>query len=266
MKMLKRIRAVARNTFRPICWYWDTWRCRAKMEPRHILEIPSGMKMILMPHSDDEWIGCSQILMNQPENVLVVNMDMSGGDDEALHRIRRKEAEFTAQKYGYRFVTVKDHINELVRILRDVQPDCVFLPCYLDWHEEHIEVMRLFKKAAMESGYDKTVAMYQVSLPIPAGLINYGYKMSHRQLMEKWSALKQFYPSQSFLPMKRFMLNEYINGGVAEAYAIEAYSLMDSYTWMSSIDNLILESDIRERLKTHLQDIRFTREFLQELL
>ena len=266
MIIIRKIRTLLCLIIRDYNWYRDAQCCRGKFSTKRLRAIPEGKKIVLMPHSDDEWIGCSQILMNQPENVLVVNMDMSGGDDEALHRIRRKEAEFTAQKYGYRFVTVKDHINELVRILRDVQPDCVFLPCYLDWHEEHIEVMRLFKKAAMESGYDKTVAMYQVSLPIPAGLINCGYKMSHRQIMEKWSALKQFYPSQSFLPMKRFMLNEYINGGVAEAYAIEAYSLMDSYTWMTSIDNLILESDIREKLKTHLQDIRFTREFLQELL
>lgn len=264
MVINRKIRSLLRLIIREYNWYRDVQYCRGELSSKRLQAIPEGKKIVLMPHSDDEWIGCSQILMNQPEQVLVVNMDMIGGDDEELHRTRRKEAEFAAQKYGYRFVTVRDGINDLARILLDEQPNCVFLPSYLDWHEEHIAVMQLFKQAAMKSDYDKTVAIYQVSLPIPADLINCGYEMSHSQLTEKWSELKRLYPSQSFLPVRRFMLNEQINGGITSTYALEAYSLMNGLTWEQNLDKMILEPDVRRELKNHLQEIRFIRETLEE--
>lgn len=58
----------------------------------------AGRIMILIPHADDEWIGCSRIIMCK-EDVLLCNMDMKGGDTNFLHQRRYKELLYLAHKY-----------------------------------------------------------------------------------------------------------------------------------------------------------------------
>ena len=38
-----------------------------------------GKILILAPHSDDEWIGCGQLIVDHSNDVVICNMDMSGG-------------------------------------------------------------------------------------------------------------------------------------------------------------------------------------------
>ena len=264
MVLIRKIRSLFRIIGRNIKWKRDADYFRGKIKRQDISSIPEGKKIILMPHSDDEWIGCSQILLHNPEDSLVVNMNMDGGDNQELHQIRRKEAEAVSKKFGYRFITVQDKLSKLKEIISSEKPKCVFIPCYLDWHEEHIEVMRLFQEAAIQCNYSGLVGMYQVSLPIPAGMINCGMSMTKRQLKEKWTILKQMYRTQSFLPLKRFMLNEYINGSITNEYAVEAYSVCNFGEWTCYFPNLLLDKEEREKYKENLQDIMIIRTMLEE--
>ena len=263
MKLIRKVKAIFRILYREYSWYQDARFCRKTMSSKLIQEVPKGKKIVLMPHSDDEWIGCSQILLHQPEQILVVNMDMSGGDSGQLPRIRRNEAELVAEKYGYRFITVQDRLKDLVRILVDEQPVCVFLPCYLDWHEEHIIVMELFQKAATQVGYTGMVGMYQVSLPIPEKMINSGLEMNKGQLREKWKCVGEMYKTQAFLPTKRFMFNEYINGGITDTFAVEAYSIYEFQNWDVEWKQLLLTSEEKKKCIDHLQEIKYIRLMLQ---
>lgn len=263
MKVYRKVKALFRVLNREYEWYQDAGACRKSISPKLIQDVPTGKKIILMPHSDDEWIGCSQILLQQPEKVLVVNMDMNGGDSEQLHRIRRNEAETAAKKYGYRFITVQDRLGDLARILADEKPKCVFLPCYLDWHEEHIIVMELFQKAAIQTDYSGMVGMYQVSLPIPPKMINFGITMTKKKLKEKWKCLGKLYKTQAYLPTKRFMLNEYINGGITGTYAVEAYAICEFQEWNEEWKKSLLTEEEKKRCIDNLQNIEHIRRMLQ---
>ena len=263
MVLIRKIRSLFRILGRNIKWKRDADYFRGKIKRQDVSSIPEGKKIILMPHSDDEWIGCSQILLHNPEDSLVVNMNMDGGDNQELHQIRRKEAEAVSMKFGYRFITVQDKLSELKEIISSENPKCVFIPCYLDWHEEHIEVMRLFQEAAIQCNYSGLVGMYQVSLPIPAGMINCGMSMTKKQLKGKWTILKQMYRTQSILPVKRFMLNEYINGGITGAYAVEAYTISEFKDWDSKRQVYLLTEEEKKKSVDNLQSIRFIRTMLQ---
>ena len=215
MSLKTKIKGFFRLLHRNYRWNQDAKIWRKKVHKKNLRDIPQGKKVILMPHSDDEWIGCSQLLQNNANEIVVVNMNMAGGDSEQLHILRRREAGAVAYRLGYRFITLQDSpIEALINILQKEKPFVVFLPCYLDWHEEHIEVMKIFRSVANDCGYDGLVGMYQVSLPIPDKMINCGYTMRKRVLKQKWNNLKIYYPSQKFLSTRRFLLNEYINGAL----------------------------------------------------
>lgn len=262
MIILRKVKSVFRILSREREWHRDSRSCRKKLLPKQLQDIPVGKKLVLMPHSDDEWIGCSQILLYQPEQTMVINMDMSGGDDKQLHLLRRKEAESVAKKYGYRFSTVQNRLSDLKQIMLDEKPSCVFLPCYIDWHKEHIEVMRTFHEAARQVHYSGMVGMYQVSLPMPEKLINAGKRMSKRQWREKWKSLTKMYKTQAFLPVKRFMLNEYINGGVSNSYSLEAYCLLNFQEWDWALRHGIMSDECQKKVMRHLQEIRNVRQII----
>lgn len=263
MVVIRKVRSLFRIISRNIKWKRDADYCRKKINRQDISSVPEGKKIILMPHSDDEWIGCSQILINNSKDSLVVNMDMNGGDNQDIHQVRRREAESVSEKYGYRFITIQDKLNELIEVISAEKPKCVFIPCYLDWHEEHIEVMKLFQEAALQCDYSGLVGMYQVSLPIPTDMINCGIPMRKKQLKEKWSILKRMYRTQSFLPVKRFMLNEYINGGISGTYAIEAYVICGFQEWKTKwATNLFTEAK-KKACVDNLQNIKYIRTMLQ---
>ena len=103
MIIIRKIKSVFRIFYQEYKWHRDSKDCRKKLFQKRIQKVPNGKKIILMPHSDDEWIGCSRILLHQPEQTLVVNMNMEGGDDEKIHMLRRREAESVAKKYNYKF-------------------------------------------------------------------------------------------------------------------------------------------------------------------
>lgn len=76
MVIIRKIKSLIRILNQEYSWYRDSKKCRRKLAQKKIQKVPTGKKIILMPHSDDEWIGCSRILLDQPEQVMVVNMDM----------------------------------------------------------------------------------------------------------------------------------------------------------------------------------------------
>lgn len=266
MIVIRKIKSLFYILNREYSWLRDSKECRKKLSPKKIQKVPTGKKIILMPHSDDEWIGCSQILLEQPEQIIVVNMDMKGGDDEKIHLLRRREAESVAKKYNYKFLTVGDRLKDLIQIFVHENPICVFLPCYLDWHEEHIETIRIFSEAASQAGYMGIVGMYQLSLPIPEKLINCGMCMTKRQLKEKWKNLEKMYKTQEFLPTRRFMLNEFINGAISDSYSLEAYCLMNYDEWEHAANVGIMSAECRKEAFTHLKDIRYIKELLERCM
>ena len=80
-KFLGNIKCRIRKWQTTISWVVDTRKNRALIKPQKYFSIEKSAKvLILSPHSDDEWIGCSQISINCP-NTTICSMEMEGGDE-----------------------------------------------------------------------------------------------------------------------------------------------------------------------------------------
>lgn len=230
---------------------------KTRMRPLNEVALSNGLKIILAPHSDDEWVGCSTILQSNKGDVAVIDMDMSGGDTEELHEIRRQEMQSVARAYNYPLLKVEGNkVSWVSDYIKKYSPKYIFVPCYYDWHDEHYEVMDVLKEALEASKIDTNVVMYQVSIPMPPSLINCYHCLDKNEHEEKWRLLDVYYPSQSFLPTFRFKLNERINGKRFRAYAAEVFSVYSSDKWINDYKNNALSLQDREYYKGNLNNIK----------
>ena len=208
-------------------WKRAATACRQQGAEMSMSPSVEGDVLVLMPHSDDEWIGCSALLRVGVART-VMNMDMPGGDDASTHSLRRREAERMAEHYGYELLQYsRDTLKGLLQT-----PDVVVaVPCFIDWHPEHHQVMDLFRDAADDVDFLGDVLMYQVSLPMPDVLVNAAMPLSRDDLKEKWLLFYKTYKTQRFMQTKRFEAHERIAGAFCGAYAAEVYSRMPYREW-----------------------------------
>lgn len=247
-----------------IKWKSDAYTYKKKIQRHDICEeIINNNIWILMPHSDDEWIGCSQLLCNKSDSINVINMNMTGGDNETLHKERNRELLEMAEKFGYR-VTLVDDFNYLSSLLIKEVPEIVFLPSFLDWHDEHHLVIDNFEKAAKNAGFSGEIGMYQISVPLPVEYINAGYSMSKEEIKNKWYLFGEVYKSQKFLPQKRFLLNEIINGAVSDSFAMEAYSILSFEEWLRLKKKYSLNDMEIDKIKANINDIGVIRKIIEK--
>lgn len=258
---------MANTIRRRLKWKYDVYYQRRRVIAKDLSVIENKNIVILAPHSDDEWVGCSQLLISPKCSITIINMDMPGGDDMALHNRRYLEMESVAHKHKIQLLTISKNKKEfLKKYLEENNVDIVFIPSFFDWHEEHIFVMKLFDSVANDMGYDNLVAMYQVSLPIPELYITHCSVMTKSELKEKWNNLYKYYPTQNKLPVKRFLANERINGAIINRYAIEAYAVMTFKKWSSELKRYSLNDIERQDLYFCIQDISLVRRMLKDLV
>lgn len=216
--------------------------------------------LILAPHSDDEWIGCSQII-SRCKNVVILNMDMPGGDSPEMHKDRYLEMHTLAKDYKKELLTIgADKTQSLKDFICTIRPDFICLPHFFDWHPEHIQVMRYLRQALTECSYSGKILMYQVSLPFHPEYVNCIVPLDKKAFKQKWETFKEVYKTQTFISYPRFMSNERINGALSNTYAAEVYSVEEYCKWMESFESMLLSDAEKEDVKANLQDISLTRE------
>lgn len=246
------------------------WKHEASNEAEKIIvntrlqQFFDGRCLILIPHSDDEWIGCSRIISGNNE-VVLCNMDMDGGDTPQIHKERYAELNEVANKYGRMLITIKENkTDELKCAIQKYNPDYIFLPHYIDWHPDHIKVMKILYDAICNLGQlDCHVVMYQVSCPIVHG-ITHAIPLNKDQWVQKWDFFKCNYKTQLKIPYKRFSLNEVINGNYIQAYASEIFCEVNDVEWMKIIrDNLPTDEQIAG-LKSCLGSITKMRNYIRD--
>lgn len=258
--MIKRLLIKAYNYFlkkkRELKWLRQVRYWRKQISFKETKPIDNDARyLILAPHSDDEWIGCSRIIKTC-KHVIILNMDMQGGDTKELHHTRFLEMNTLVSKYGRRLLTIgHEKEKSLAEIIADVKPDCVCLPFFFDWHPEHIQVMRYLNQALSNSSYQGKILMYQVSLPIDSVFVNVSTPMSNEELRDKWNTFKETYKTQTMIAYKRFMANERINGAISGAYAAEVYVTSDICSWLGEFEKLMLTSSEIDKVKCCLSNI-----------
>lgn len=249
---------------RSIVWLFQAIYLRAKTISRPIPKINlNGTSLVLLPHVDDEWIGCSQVLTSG-HRVILVDMDMNGGDNYTIHLQRKEELKVLSKIFSLPIVCLKDKNNELLELIKLNKPAQIFVPFTIDWHPEHIQVANILKQTLKECLLDgiyiDRIISYNVSVPFPIELVNAYLPLDFYSLINKWKVFTSVYKSQTDIPRIRYISNEIIDGGYVGYIGAEffysvsmksyIYGSLDMYNYsvhklQTEINNII---KIRERL------------------
>lgn len=235
MEIFKRVVNKVSYTQIRLKWYIDYFRVRNQISfKRNVISLSRGVKLILLPHVDDEWIGCSQIINNYP-NVVLCDMDMPGGDSQYIHKKRKEELKKLCDTKRISSILLDNNkVGKLTEIIKETGCSEIFLPYLVDWHPEHLKVHDIVASVLDNINSEMTIIMYQVSVPISDDHINFVIPMNKQTLINKWNLFRYFYPSQKHLPSRRFLLQERINGAYVGAYAAEVYCAKNKKEWLSA--------------------------------
>lgn len=243
-------------------WYNINVRIKSYIESRIIriqtskLEVVDkihGRIIILAPHSDDEWVGCSQLLQEKDSHILIVNMDMMGGDSENLHRERYIEMLAMAKVIECGIVTITGDeyrkTEKLKQVIINFCPGYICVPFYYDWHLEHLLTRKILYDAitSMELADNRklNIIEYQVSVPIPFSEVTHCNKMSKDEQSQKWKQFSDVYKTQEFFPIWRFKYNEYIAGKYCNCYSCENYNIKTAEVWKKEFDTHVISENQR---------------------
>ncbi|MDR4509897.1 MAG: PIG-L family deacetylase [Candidatus Brocadiaceae bacterium] len=122
--------------------------------------------LVLSPHPDDDIIGCGGTLQKyRGRGAEITSVYMTDGrkgnpcyGEEELVSIRRREAKTAAEIIGIQKLIFFDNrdrelsvtpktIAELSKILKEIQPEAVFLPFIMDNHPDHAVTTQIFLEA-----------------------------------------------------------------------------------------------------------------------
>ncbi len=142
---------------------------------------------VLAPHPDDDVIGCGGTLYKHRlagDHITVIYLtdgacgdDYSGPPSLTLAAQRRREATAAAGLLGIeelKFLNYPDGklpsntatAQHLLKTLKEVKAQAIFLPFLLDEHPDHIATNRLFAKISPELAPKATVYAYEVWAPL----------------------------------------------------------------------------------------------------
>lgn len=267
-EILKIIYKKYKNIKNFFIWHKEYKKISKEITPSSIEELYlEGKKMILIPHSDDEWIGCSQVIKKLNDDGLIFcNMNMPGGDSDQLHKIRYKELEKTAKKFGAKLCTLSnDKVDGLKTIIINKKPKVIFVPFFIDWHPEHIETINILYNAINLTNYEGKIITYQVSLPMLPKMINKILPMNEAEFKYKWKYFKDIYQTQTTIPYKRFKYNERINGNLVNTYACEPYLVCSVEEWINYYKRWKINEKDRKYIMNNLNSITSIRKKLRDI-
>lgn len=244
-------------------WYWKKEMHALLAATEHTStkpSLPKGKYVVLIPHSDDEWIGNSTLISDSDYEVVLYNMNRQGGDSAELHAKRLGEMKNMAKSYGRELRTYYND-NDLSQFLMRYKPDCVLLPCFIDWHEEHIEVIDIFLQISKANNIDNLfVGMYQVTVPFKLANITHVNPMPQTQWKSKWNKFRVSYKTQPNFPWYRVACNERIQGSLFNCYAAEVYTVQPIKQWQTMYDNNRLSKDKMNEIKNRLHSLKDIRQ------
>ena len=247
-------------------WVVDARKMRALIKPQEYFSIKKSARvLILAPHSDDEWIGCSHIIINCP-NTTICSMEMEGGDDISKHLERINEMRNVANFFSRELLTISsDKQQSLISIIKKLSPEYICVPSIYDWHPEHIQVIDYLKEAILQLEYKGKVLSYQVSVPMPISLCHVAFPMSFEEQKYKWDIFSEYYKTQAFMPVLRFKKQEEINGAICEAFSAEVYSCFDALDWVRYVSSANLGHDEIVLIKSKLNNISAIRTIVENI-
>ena len=213
LRTLKKIYSKILYLKNMVRWKIQAGKYRVKLDDKFdikdMLSRNDGDILIVSPHPDDELIGCYSIIDAYPERVSVFYTGLTGKDRSVENkRIRVSELVDFCKKMNVSLInTENDWINELHALLDKHVFKYIFVPSPIDWHEEHTLVFKEVLNYVINLRLDTAVICYRVTVPF--GKFSNCYSiMDNRLYNNKWITFNDVYPSQKYMPVKRFQINE----------------------------------------------------------
>ena len=263
-KLIKIFYQKLKKIYYLISWQIDSKKLRKDIEaiqppiPQNNL---NGKILILAPHSDDEWIGCSQLI--ETSDCIIYHMDMLGDNDENTRKIRLIETQNLANRYNKELIISQGNkIEFLHRTITLTQPQYIALPFYIDWHPEHLQTIQILKEAI--GNYNCNIIMYQITCPIPSTMVNYAIPLNKSQWRKKWYIFKNIYKSQKYFPWYRLALIEKSAGAYTKSYSANVFCIMQRQNWLD-LFYLLPTDEISKKLKNNINQIYNNNVFIETL-
>lgn len=249
---------------RQLKWYFEFRKIKAQGTNAISIEpLPKGKYLVLIPHSDDEWIGCSTIIKDPSYDVVLCNMNMPGGDNAKIHAIRRKEMEQIAQISNRKLIICKNE-SDLGGIIKDEKPTKIVVPYIIDWHEEHLKVMHILAKALSVFCKQCDIVMCQITIPISLHNITHANKMNKQMWKNKWLIFRKNYRTQKYFPWFRISCHERLNGEMFGCFSAEVFCVLESNKWLKVFNNSKPSVGERQQIKLNLGSLQLSREWRQK--
>jgi len=150
-----------------------------------VIDVPEGSNiLVLSPHPDDDVFGCGGTLYKHHlAGAGVTSVYMTDGrkgdpafSEEEMTKKRQTEAKKAARILGLDtvFLNYRDQelklnnatLKDIKNILRDIEPDLVYLPFFLDNHPDHFETNTILLEACKEVRCDFGIFAYEIWTPI----------------------------------------------------------------------------------------------------
>lgn len=220
------------------------------------LNIIYGKILVLVPHADDELIGCHQFMNAHRENVVLFYCGFLGSNFSKENGMKRlQEFQHYCQFAHLDYIQSGTNVyGDLCRAIESLKPTTILLPSIVDWHSEHRILNTYLTKYITENSacIINTIVWYHISVPLYAARAN-AYSFMNKDEQElKWETFNNMYPSQRNIDVDRFMFAE--RDCVEGQYAAETYYLMnreDFVAKMYVVQNISMQFD---NLKALLQD------------
>lgn len=186
--------------------------------------------LILAPHSDDEWIGCSQII-KKSEDVTVYYFNFLGKNysNENEH-VRLQELKNLQQLFGFKLIVsdYREDYTDLEKLILENEFSSIFIPCPIDWHIEHILVNKIVCPILEKASYKNIpFYFYKVSVPLVSKLEKKFLPMNKYEIQEKKTVFEKIYHSQRNIPIKRMILQNKFSATKSKYLAIEPYAIIN---------------------------------------
>lgn len=220
----------------PVFWYFQFIRLKIMNKKEKLTPInSSGKTLILVPHADDELIGCYKFIKTFKNNCILCFFSYTGYDKSIKNKIIR-ENEFVKfcdfMNVNYRILKENNIKSELEMLIDIEQPENIMLPSIFDWHWEHRKINEILFKTKINN---LNIIWYQITIPIPQEIATSYLELTKEELKEKYRVFSCIYKSQYDMPIKRLQYSERIEGEKVEKYAVEKYAYMPLKKWKSLV-------------------------------
>lgn len=241
-----------------IKWKWQIIQRKRTIYSGMKVSFAGQRNLYIIPHADDELIGGFSTIVKNCSDFLLFYCGLLGKNQKEENRqTRLREFISLCEAKGFCYVIANRNLEKHIRrILNEYNPENIFIPSMVDWHEEHRLVNKILLKILDNKKRDVHIVWYQVSVPIPMNYINCYMPQNYHDIKYKWSDFRRFYKSQSHMPIQRFILEARFGGKGTKNYAIEPFVMQDEEEWRFKVEKLDLYNEQLTQLKLRINNLK----------